>query len=650
MSKVPHRAKRAVILAVDLSLVLIGLYLAFGLRLDRFSPVERLGQDPLLFPLVALAAVVVLVILRIPWIKIGALEGRALLRIAFAAVVLGVSVMVMGFLFRFAIPRSVPLIFTVLFFAFAVLTRVAVLQLVAREQKRFAAADPVAIYGAGSAGIQLASALRQSSEMRPVLFLDDNPNLHGLMVAGMPVFAPQRLARLADRFGLVRVLLAMPSVEPRRLRQIADRLGAEQVEVQILPSYVELISRRGGANLRTVSPDELLGRTEVDLDVTDITRAYAGRVVMVTGAGGSIGSELCRQLLECRVAKMVLLEQSEFALYTISEELRPRAAQIGVQIVARLGSVTDRGRVDQVLAEQKVDTILHAAAYKHVPMVEENELEGARTNVLGTRTMALAALDAGVDRFVLISTDKAVRPSNVMGATKRLAELTIQDIAARRPKTRFSMVRFGNVLGSSGSVIPLFQRQIAEGGPVTVTDPEVTRYFMTIPEAAGLVLLAGSYSVGGDVFVLDMGAPVKIVDLARNMIGLSGREVYDPKTGLGDIRIEFTGLRPGEKLYEELLIANDSLRDTPHPRILRAEETRLSELEMKVALYEIEGAIAGRSPARLRRLIETRIGALRGPHHAPEPQQADVMVAPALPVLPRKIARRAAPGVARAPG
>ncbi|SMH54679.1 nucleoside-diphosphate sugar epimerase/dehydratase [Maritimibacter sp. HL-12] len=617
LADAPRRVKGQIVLALDTALVLIGLYTVLALRFEDPAFLNRAPQGyTALFAAMAVATPASLILLQIPRIKLGTLEGRAILRIVFAAGILGLILIAAGALLQVLVPRSVPFAFAALFFASALMMRVAGVQLVTHAADHDGAADRVAIYGAGAAGIQLASSLRQSRELRPVFFVDDDPKLRGVMVAGLPVFAPNLLREKLDRHQLAHVLLAMPSAPPHRVKAIADAVGSLGVEVRSLPSYVDIIARNEGIGLRTVEPGELLGRGVVNLDAPDIASTYAGRGVMVTGAGGSIGSELCRQLLECRPVRIVLFEQSEYALYAIHHELAPLAEASGIGLVARLGSVNDHARVESVLLQERVDTILHAAAYKHVPMVEDNEIEGARTNVLGTRTVALAALAANVERFVLISTDKAVRPTNVMGATKRLAELVIQDLATRSAETKFSMVRFGNVLGSSGSVLPLFQRQIQAGGPVTVTDPEVTRFFMTIPEAARLVLLAGSYARGGDVFVLDMGQPVKIIDVARRMIELSGRRVYDPATGSGDIRIEITGLRPGEKRYEELLIDHDNLRDTPHPKILRAEEHMLSEIEIKAIIREIEAAIEHQNPDRVRKVIEARVDGYRRPDHA----------------------------------
>jgi FlaA1/EpsC-like NDP-sugar epimerase len=471
---------------------------------------------------------------------------------------------------------------------------------------------PVAIYGAGAAGIQLASALRQSAELAPKAFIDDNPALRGLIVSGLHVQSPEALKSLADGGKIERVLLAMPSISRERQEAILTRLAELPCEVQVLPSYVDLITGKDALNnLRTVTPDELLGRDKVDLDIPDVAKAYTARAVMVTGAGGSIGSELCRQLVGTAPAHIILFERSELALYQIDRELRPLADAAGISVTTRLGSVTDSRRVAEVMAETGTEIVLHAAAYKHVPLVEENELEGARNNVLGTQVVAEAAIAQGCERFILISTDKAVRPTNIMGATKRVAELVVQDLQTRASSTKLSMVRFGNVLGSSGSVLPLFEQQIRRGGPVTVTHPEVTRFFMTIPEAARLVLLAGAYATGGDVFVLDMGEPMKILDIARRMIELSGRSVMED--GTGDIEIKITGLRPGEKLYEELLINDDSLRATPHVKILRAEEVILSQIEIASILRELKRILRSADGAALRKLVEVKVDGYHQP-------------------------------------
>ncbi|WP_457650558.1 polysaccharide biosynthesis protein [Profundibacter sp.] len=545
---------------------------------------------------------------NLPKIKLNAFETRAMLQVGLVAISLSIIAMAVSYILQLSGSRSVPLIFGMLFFVGSVLMRVLGLHVINYLTDRSGDSQRVLIYGGGSAGIQLASALRQSKEARPVAFLDDNSNLHGLMVAGLPVCASSGAGKLIKKYNVGRILVAMPSVQKERQNDIISNLSGLGVEVHILPSYVDMMAgNKITDDLRLVTPDELLGRDKVALDTPEIAKAYAGRVVMVTGAGGSIGSELCRQLVSCNPARIVLFEQGEFQLYSIDQELRPKANRAGIEVAAYLGSVTNGLRVSNVIADEAVEIILHAAAYKHVPLVESNELEGARNNVLGTQIVVEAAAAAGIERFILISTDKAVRPTNVMGATKRMAELVVQDIQTRQPATKFSMVRFGNVLGSSGSVLPLFQNQIEMGGPVTVTHPEVTRYFMTIPEAACLVLLAGAYAKGGDVFVLDMGKPRKIIDIARQLITHSGRRVLDPETGEGDIEIKITGLRPGEKLYEELLIDNESLRRTPHTKILRAEEAKLSQIEVAAMIKEIRAAVEEGDEIRLRQLIATRV-------------------------------------------
>ncbi|WP_375175144.1 polysaccharide biosynthesis protein [Pseudooceanicola sp.] len=600
--------KRLLFLLLDSAFVPLSLYLAFALRYGTEQPWGYLHASWILFPILTAFGVGAIWGFGLHRIKLNAFDTHSMRTIGGAALTLVFSAMVLSYLFAFPAPRSVPILFGLFFCLLAVATRLAVLAMLNWAADEGGQRKRVAIYGAGAAGIQLAAALRRASEARPVLFLDDNPNLQNLMVAGIQVHSPSRLAALIEKHRVEQILLAVPSMSKARQTEVVEALQKHGVEVRVLPSYVDLMSGKGlDDTLQTVAPDQLLGRDKVELDTPEIAKAYAGRVVMVTGAGGSIGSELCRQLLNCNPARIVLFEQGEFQLYSVDMELRAAAGEEGIPITARLGSVTDKARVAAVIAEEGVEIILHAAAYKHVPLVEENELEGARNNVLGTQIVAEAAAAARIERFILVSTDKAVRPTNIMGATKRMAELVIQDMQTRTDDTKFAMVRFGNVLGSSGSVLPLFQKQIALGGPVTVTHPEVTRFFMTIPEAARLVLLAGAFARGGDVFVLDMGRPQKIMDIAHRMIRLSGRSVRDPETGTGDIEIRVTGLRPGEKLYEELLIDDDSLIPTPHEKILRAEEARLSEIEVAAMLKELRTAVAACDPARVRQLILTRV-------------------------------------------
>lgn len=613
-----RRQKRFAFWIMDTLLVPITLYLAFSLRYGTLNPMRYAPESWILYPLMTLFGGGLVYVFRLQQIKLNTFETRATMHIGLATISLVILSILSSYLLALPAPRSVPLVFGAFFFLASVSARVVGLYFLTYLLDRWNETSvPVAIYGAGAGGIQMAAALRQAREARPVLFVDENPALHGLMISGLPVHAPAKLERLVERHGIKRVLVAIPSATPEKQKDLVRKLSDLPVDVQILPSYIDMMAGNSPADpLRPVSPDELLGRDKVALDTPEIARAYAGRVVMVTGAGGSIGSELCRQLLECHPKRIVLFEQGEFALYTIDRELRVRAQEKGIPIITRLGSVTNKARVSGVIAAESVDIILHAAAYKHVPLVEDNELEGARNNVLGTQVVAECALEADIERMILVSTDKAVRPTNIMGATKRMAEVVVQDIQTRAANTKYAMVRFGNVLGSSGSVLPLFQSQISAGGPVTVTHSEVTRYFMTIPEAARLVLLAGAYATGGDVFVLDMGKPQKIIDIAHKMIKLSGRSVRDPETGEGDIVIEVTGLRPGEKLYEELLIDDESLVGTPHPKILRAEEGSLSQLEVAGLLKELQRCVDDGDTQRLHRLISARVDGYHRPAHS----------------------------------
>ena len=435
----------------------------------------------------------------------------------------------------------------------------------------------VVIYGAGSAGIQLASALRVSKEMQPVAFIDKNPSLHGTYIGGVKVLHPKKLERLSSKGRVDEVLIAMPSASKSNLKVLLKEIEEYSVKVRILPGLAELAQGKIlVSELKEVDILDLLGRYEVEANQPLINKNLENKIVLITGAGGSIGSEISRQVARNNVNKVILLDSNEYALYSIKKEIENFLPE--VKLYAVLASVNNRKRITEVCKTFSVDTIYHTAAYKHVPLVEENPFEAVSNNILGTKICAEAAVDANVETFVLISTDKAVRPTNIMGATKRFAELILQSIAVGS-KTRMMMVRFGNVIGSSGSAIPLFQQQIKEGGPVTVTHPEVVRYFMSIPEAAELVIQAGAMGKGGDVFVLDMGEPVKIYELAKRLINLSGMEVKDKDNLEGDIEIIFTGLRPGEKLYEELLIG-DNVSTTEHKQILRAEEEFLEEKEL----------------------------------------------------------------------
>ena len=466
-------------------------------------------------------------------------------------------------------------------------------------------ATRIAIYGAGKAGAQLATALRAGGEYVCAAFIDDNKSVQGSTIGGVKVFAPEQLKELAERHDLREILLAMPSISKTRQKQVLDNLEPLKLKIKVTPSIQSLVNGELRVqDIREVEIEDLLGRDQVEPDARLLSICITGKRVMVTGAGGSIGSELCRQILRQRPAKLVLLEMSEYALYAIEQELTGLRQQwkLDVEILPFLGSILDSSKLDRIFTTCEVETLYHAAAYKHVPLVEHNPAEGIRNNVFGTLSVAQAAMAARVKNFVLISTDKAVRPTNVMGATKRLAELILQACARRQQHTRFCMVRFGNVLGSSGSVVPLFRKQIMAGGPITLTHPEITRYFMTIPEAAQLVLQAGAMGEGGDVFVLDMGEPVRIIDLARRMVHLSGLEVKSEATPDGTIEIQHVGLRPGEKLYEELLIG-DNVEGTSHPLIMRAQENELPWEQLQTLLQDMQAACTAFDYPQIRALL-----------------------------------------------
>jgi UDP-N-acetylglucosamine 4,6-dehydratase len=439
----------------------------------------------------------------------------------------------------------------------------------------------VVIYGAGSAGIQLSEALKVSSEMQPMAFFDSNPKLENTFLGGLKILNPTKLERFIKRKKIDEVLIAMPSASKSTLSNLLKEIEGYSIKVKILPGLAALAQGQVSVSeLKEVDTSDLLGRLEVEANKDLINRNIKNKVVLITGAGGSIGSEISRQVARNKASKVIILDSNEYALYAIKKEIENLVPR--TDLYAVLANVTNKKRITQVCKAFKVDTIYHTAAYKHVPLVEENPFEAVFNNIIGTQLSAEAAIEAGVETFVLISTDKAVRPTNIMGATKRFAELILQSFSAEiniQNVTRMTMVRFGNVIGSSGSAIPLFQQQIKEGGPVTVTHPDVIRYFMSIPEAAELVIQAGAMGKGGDVFVLDMGEPVKIYELAKNLINLSGMELKDQNNPDGEIEIVITGLRPGEKLYEELLIG-DNVSTTEHKQILRAEEDFLTKEEL----------------------------------------------------------------------
>ena len=590
----PPLARRLLLVIGDTLAVLVAVWASFAVRLGEWWP-DMLQEVIWLFPL----AVVTL-------ITAFALVGlyRPILRYAdeslLYTIVLGVSAGILllmaiwVFLREGLVPRSSWLIGWLVLVALVGGGRLLLRRFLRRRFRRAAIRTPVIIYGAGEAGAQLVHALRYSTEFEPVTFVDDNPQLWGSVVLGLKVRAPFKLPRLVTHYDVRLMLLALPSVSHHRRREILETLAGLPVRVMALPTLAELTSgARRIDEFREVGVEDILGRDSVQPNPALLQARVSGKSVMVTGAGGSIGAELCRQILALRPRRLVLFERSEYALYAIEQELSAMRVNMGesapVELIPLLGSVVHRRRLQMAMERFAVQTVYHAAAYKHVPMVEHNPIEGVRNNVFGTRCAAEAALAAGVETFVLISSDKAVRPTNVMGATKRLAELILQGLAGEVGPTRLCMVRFGNVLDSSGSVVPLFREQIRKGGPVTVTHPEVERYFMTIPEAAQLVIQASAMAQGGDLFLLDMGEPVRILDLARRLIHLSGLTVCDAEHPDGDVEICVTNLRSGEKLREELLIGADDL-PTEHPMIRRAHEDHPPWPVIREALERLDQA------------------------------------------------------------
>ena len=528
--------------------------------------------------------------------------------IAFGVLLSALALFATGQVFDLQVPRSVPAIYFLL--AFTSISGLRFLVKASIERQNLVEKKNVLIYGAGESGRQLLNALRQNSDYAVVCFVDDNRELQGQEVSGVSVYRPSELTKLKRRYKLHAILLAIPSADRTTRRTIVERLARLGVEVRTIPGLVDMVSGRAEVDdLRDVRVEDLLGRDSIPPKKDLLQRNVSNRVVFVSGAGGSIGSELCRQILRQQPKIIVLFDVSEFALYAIEQELNATAIglSVDVKIFPLIGSVQNAGRLTTILRRLSVDTVYHAAAYKHVPLVEQNVVEGLRNNVFGTKTILEASLASGVKHFTLISTDKAVRPTNIMGASKRIAELICQNAAHMQSEMIISMVRFGNVLGSSGSVIPVFRKQIAKGGPVTVTHPEITRFFMTIPEAAQLVIQASAMAEGGDVFVLDMGEPVKIVDLAARMIRLHGLQPYFPENPefgkqSGDIAIIFSGLRKGEKLYEELLIGNNPV-GTSHPRIFAANETRMSNESLITLLDGLFASCIDHDVHRIHRLL-----------------------------------------------
>ena len=585
----PRPTKRLITLCYDACIIPLALYTALALRHGEWY----VALNSKIYITAAITTLLTLIIFTRTGLY------RAVIRYmaskAFSTLAMGITLSVLvlattSFIMQANLPRSSIIIYWFTAFALLGSPRLFVRNIV--SQLNSAKTEPVLIFGAGNQGIELARALTSSDKYCAVALLDDNHKKHKTIIQGLKVHRIDQIQSLIEQHSTKKILLALGNASITQRKCLIEKLSAYNLEILTTPAMQDIISGKAKIEeVKEVDIEDLLGRDSVTPDQSLLTSNTQNKVILVTGAGGSIGSELCRQIIKQNPSQLILFELNEFSLYSIEQELNNycQTHNLTISIISILGSVQKQSRLETIFKTFKVQTIYHAAAYKHVPMVEHNVVEGVRNNVFGTWYCAEAAISAGVEKFVLISTDKAVRPTNVMGASKRLAELVLQALAKRQTATLFSMVRFGNVLGSSGSVVPLFRKQIKAGGPITVTHPDIIRYFMTIPEASQLVLQAGAMGKGGDVFVLDMGEPVKITALAKKMISLSGLSEKNTELPNGDIEIEFTGLRPGEKLYEELLIG-DNVEGTEHPRIMTANEVFLSWPETHNLLNRLDKA------------------------------------------------------------
>ncbi|HAS8196335.1 TPA: polysaccharide biosynthesis protein [Vibrio vulnificus] len=608
----PRVHKRLISLAIDTLLITFSFFMAIWVRHGEVA-VSVSAETLLTLAGTAVVTLITFTKLGLYRAVLRYLTFHALTVVVLGALISALSITTFAYFFNAEVPRTVPVIYMTFLALLCGGARMMVRSLIVQASRK--GCERVLIYGAGSTGRQLAIALRNAETYQVKGFIDNDPSLENTIIQGLTVHSSQQISRLVEKQEIEKILLAMPRATRSERKAIIDGLLHLPVEVLTVPDFKDIVNGNATVDeLKDVAIEDLLGRDPVEPNPELMKANIQGKVVMVTGAGGSIGSELCRQIVRQKPKTLILFELSEYGLYEIDKELSGmvEAMQLEVEIIPLLGSVQRINRLSATMRAFGVQTVYHAAAYKHVPLVEYNVVEGVRNNVFGTYYSAKAAIEAGVESFVLISTDKAVRPTNVMGTSKRMAELALQALAAKENDkvngTRFCMVRFGNVLGSSGSVIPLFKRQIEEGQAITVTHPDIIRYFMTIPEAAQLVIQAGAMGKGGDVFVLDMGEPVKIVDLAKNLIQLSGLEVKSSDNPNGDIEIKFTGLRPGEKLYEELLIG-DNVEGTDHERIMTANEQFLPLEEFNQILDNLDRACHEFDHETIRQiLLETPTG------------------------------------------
>ncbi|MCX2788665.1 polysaccharide biosynthesis protein [Vibrio sp. Sgm 5] len=608
----PRYKKRVISAVVDFFIISSAFLMAYWTRIGEFTHLPDTASQYVLYSTIAIT-LAIFAALGLYRAVLRYLGFHVLAVVGLGTILSAMCAATFAFAFHAELPRSVPFIYAA-FLAIGVgSSRLIVRSLVAQSVHKVG--TPVLIYGAGSAGRELAFALRQSETHRVIGFVDEDKTLYNTTLMGHFVYTVESAPKAIKKYDVKQILLAIPSASNKRRKEVLDSISKLPVEIQTVPDMRDILTGKAKIDeLKEVPIGDLLGRDAVQPQQVLMESNIKDQTVMVTGAGGSIGSELCRQILNYSPKALVLFELSEFALYQIHIELSQivKDRKLNIVVVPLVGSVQRQNRLETTMKAFEVDTVYHAAAYKHVPLVEYNVVEGVRNNVFGTYYTALAAIDAGVKNFVLISTDKAVRPTNVMGTTKRMAELGLQALAEQQNRirennpnlgTRFCMVRFGNVLGSSGSVVPVFKKQIANREPITVTHKDITRYFMTIPEAAQLVIQAGAMGRGGDVFVLDMGSPVKIVDLAKNLIHLSGLEVKDEANPEGDIEIKYTGLRPGEKLYEELLIGDDNVSETAHSRIMTAQEDFLPMKEYETLIDKLDVACHNFQHEVIRRLL-----------------------------------------------
>lgn len=606
LTNLSRQKKQAIMISADVCFLLFAIWLSFALRLgDVWS--DKLESNLWIFILIPVVSIPIFIKLGL-YRSVLKFMGTKVIVTAFQAIT--ITSLILGFvmmIFREAdMPRTVILIFWCVSSILIVVGRFMFKGLLYSWDNYVNNRKPTIIYGAGSAGAQLVESLRKNHEYAPIAFIDDDESKHGTFINFTKVYAFKDLKNIIDKRNAKNILLAIPSLSANGKRDLLKKLSKYPVEVKLLPSLSSLVEGKVSIeSIRHVEVQDILGRVPVSPKSSLLKKNIQGKNILITGAGGSIGSELCRQIIHLKPSKIVLFDHSEFNLYSIDFELN--SLQINdCEVIPILSDVTNLNMVKSVIAENKIDTIYHAAAYKHVPMVEKNIIEGVYNNAIGTYNVAMCAHECEVENMVLISTDKAVRPTNVMGASKRFSELILQGLNTEKTKTCFSMVRFGNVLDSAGSVVPLFRKQIKEGGPVTVTHSKVTRYFMSIPEAVQLVLQAGAMAKGGDVFVLDMGEPVRILDLAYRMINLSGLSPITNENPEGDIKVVFTGLRPGEKLYEELLIGHDVIQ-SEHPQIMQANEAKLSWEDVQKSISVIMESHKNLNDENIRNLLLEKV-------------------------------------------